>query len=138
MELFFLGNCSTSQTLLHSIDINTVYQFRVQLSPAHSCHCVNIETVGSISLINNWCIQDQPVKNIGNQFCATESNSTYFSQPVTIEDNFIHDVRCSHPFVMQNNIDTAVAYEGMFRCCPESKCLFPLKPLKIMNSANKT
>ena len=135
--VFVLGECnSNNQTLVHNIQDNTVYQFRVQLSPAHSCHCVNIETVGSTSLINqNWCIQ--PVISTGNHLCATESNSTYLSQPVAIGDNFIDNVECSHPFVMQNTMDTAVAYEGKFGSCPEAKCLFPLTPLPSVNNEDE-
>ena len=134
--VFLLGECnSTDQTLVHNIQNNTVYQFRVQLSPAHSCHCVNIETVKSVSLINQWCIQ--PVISTGNQLCATKSNSTYLSQPVAIEDGLIDNLMCSHPFVKQNTMDTAIAYEGMFGSCPESQCLFPLTPLPSVNNEDE-
>ena len=135
--VFVLGECnSTNQTLIHNIQTNTVYQFRVQLSPAHSCHCVDIETVGSVSLINqNWCIQ--PVISTGNHLCATASNSTYLSQPVAIDGDFIDNVDCSHPFVIQNTMDTAIAYEGIFGCCPVSQCLFPLTPLPSVNNEDE-
>ena len=136
--VFVVGECnSTDQTLVHNIQINTVYQFRVQLSPANSCHCVNIETVmGSSSLINQWCIQ--PVISAGNQLCTiAESNSMYLSQPVAIEAGLIDNVECSHPFVIQNTMDTAVAYEGMFGSCPEAQCFFPLTPLPSVNNEDE-
>ena len=134
VELFFLGNCSTSQTLLHQIQTNTVYQLRVQLSPAHSCHCVTLRTDQLFNGFLDWCVQ--PITNTPNKFCATENISTYISKPGVIRPPF-ENVECSHSFVMQNTMDTAVAYQGMFSCCSESQCLFPLKPLKIMNKANE-
>ena len=139
MELFFLGNCSTSQTLLHSIETDTVYQFRVQLSPAHSCHCVTLtDHPQFIRFSGQWCVQ--PITNTPIKLCATENISTYLTRPFVIPESLLlaQSTECSHPFVMQNTMDTAVAYEGMFSCCPESQCLFPLEPLKIMNKANKT
>ena len=132
MELFFLGNCSTSQTLLHQLQTNIVYQFRVQLSPAHSCHCVTL--TAAFNGLFEWCVQ--PITKTTTKLCATENISTYLTKPFAISDIF-EIVECNHPFVMQNTMDIAVAYEGMFSSCPESQCLFPLKPLKIMNKANK-
>ena len=132
---FFLGNCSTNKQTLLQIQTNFVYQFRVQLSPAHSCHCVTLTAAMMFNGFLDWCVQ--PITNTSTKLCATENISTYISKPSAIRDVF-DNVECSHPFVMQNTMDTAVAYEGMFGCCPESQCLFPLKPLKIMNKANKT
>ena len=135
MQLLFLGNCSTIQKLLHQIQTNIVYQFRVQLSPAHSCHCVTLTATNpTFSDFLNWCVR--PITHTPTKLCATENISTYISKPSAIREFFEH-VECSHPFVMQNTMDTAVAYEGMFSCCPESQCLFPLEPLKIMNKFNK-
>ena len=132
--MFFLGNCSTSQTLLHQIQTNIVYQFRVQLSPAHSCHCVTLTaTDPAFNDFLKWCVW--PITNTPTKLCATENISTYISKPIVIRPH-LESVQCSHPFVMQNTMDTAVAYEEMFGCCPESQCLFPLESLKIMNRDN--
>ena len=80
----------------------------------------------------------QPITNTPNKLCAMENISTYFTRPIAISVQFAGDAECSHPFVMQNTMDTAVAYEELFDCCPESQCLFPLKPLKInMNKAEE-
>ena len=38
---------------------------------------------------------------------------------------------------MQNTMDTAVAYEGMFGSCPEAQCLFPLTPLPSVNNEDE-
>ena len=143
MELFFVGNCSTSQALIHSIETNTVYQFRVQLSPAHSCHCVTLTATNpAFNQFLDWCVQ--PITNISTKLCAMENISTYLSKPVAIQrfsiiGNLELALECSHPFVMQNTMDTAVAYEGMFSSCPEShmQCLFPLESLKTMSKANE-
>ena len=135
-EIFFIfvvGECnSTNQTLVHNIQDNTVYQFRVQLSPAHSCHCVNIETVGDIKLLNGrWCNDLQSTKTI----CAAEgATRTYLSEPVAMistTNNTTEHVGCNHSFATHNVMEMSIAYEENFMSCPESQCLFPLLPLRL-------
>ena len=127
-----IGECnSTNQTLVHNIQNNTVYQFRVQLSPAHSCHCVNIETVGDIKLLNGgWCNDLQNTTTI----CAAEgATRTYLSEPVAVistTNSTTQHVGCDHSFAAHNVMDLAIAYEGDFTSCPGSQCLFPLLPLR--------
>ena len=137
---WWLGVCnSTNQTLVHNIQNNTVYQFRVQLSPAHSCHCVNIEAVGDIDLVEGrW----QCSKFINGMFsmsvCAIEDMiRTYLSEPVAVLTNSIHHVEChSNSLAVVNTMDTAIAYKGIFGSCPVSQCVFPLYPLSNTNNGN--
>ena len=118
-----------SDNKTHEIKNNTVYQFRVQLSPAHSCHCVNIETVGDINLVNRWC------EISSNVLCAKDelTTMTYLSQPVTMMNGNLVSLDCGHPFATLNVTDIAIAYEGKFECYPKHQCLFPLMPLTSVN-----
>ena len=119
--VFLVEECdSTNQTLVHNIQNNTVYQFRVQLSPAHSCHCVNIETVGDITLLNGrWCIKPGIIK-----ICADESRtSTHLSEPVAVvarASNYTTQiVDCDRQFVMDNIMNGAVGSEELLSIdCP--------------------
>ena len=108
---------------------NTVYQFRVQLSPAHSCHCVNIETVGDINLVNRWC-------EASNVLCAKNELTMmmYLSQPVvTMMNTSLVRLDCDHQFATLNVADIAIAHEGKCECYPKHQCLFPLMPLTSAN-----
>ena len=120
---------SDNKTLTHEIKNNTVYQFRVQLSPAHSCHCVNTTTVGDVNLVNRWC------ETSSNVLCAKDelTTITYLSQPVTMMNGSIVSLDCDHPFVTLNDTDIAIAHEGKFECYPKNQCLFPLMPLTSVN-----
>ena len=126
-----LGECnSTNQTLIHNIETYSVYQFRVQLSPAHSCHCVNIETVGYITLLNqDWCSQPEPITV--NRICAAGNTvNMYLSQPVAVlSADVTKNISCRNIFAMQNVTDTAIAHARTFGSCPEHECHFSLQPL---------
>ena len=132
--LYDAGMCeSENDKLIREIKTNTVYQFRVQLSPAHSCHCVNIETVGDINLDNRWC------EASSNVLCAKNELTmmTYLSQPVVTMMNASLEpapLDCGHQFVKLNVTDIAIAHEGTFESCPKHQCLFPLMPLTSVNN----
>ena len=130
---------STNQTLVHNIQNNTVYQFRVQLSPAHSCHCVNIEAVGDIDLVEGrWQCSNFINGMFSMSVCAIEDMiRTYLSEPVAVLTNSIHHVEChSNSLAVVNTMDTAIAYEGIFGSCPVSQCVFPLNPLSNTNNGS--
>ena len=137
------GMCeSDNNKLKREIKNNTVYQFRVQLSPAHSCHCVNIEAVGDINLVNRWC------NTSSNVLCAKNESTTmtYLSVPVHVVNMTDADdgpanakptpahLDCEHRFAKLNVTDIAIAHEGTFESCPKHQCLFPLMPLTSVNN----
>ena len=119
-----------SDNKTRKINANTVYQFRVQLSPAHSCQCVNIETVGDVNLVNRWC------ETSSNVLCAKNKLITmmYLSEPVVTRANgSLVYLDCDHPFTTLNDTDIAIVHEGTFECYPKHQCLFPLMPLTSVN-----
>ena len=132
--------------MVHEVQTNVAYQFRVQLSPAngHSCQCVKIEVNISRHSIQKWCM---PTQLSTSRFCAVQGKMmVYISQPTAISQPTpvqtppsspsitTTDVNCDLPFVMSNITDIAVAHDDMsFVCCPESQSLFPLTPLPSVN-----
>ena len=126
---------SDNNRLKREIKTNTVYQFRVQLSPAYSCHCVKIETVGYINLVSDrWCNASS------NVLCARNESTTmtYLSQPVvTMMDASTGELKsldCDHQFAKLNVTDIAIAHEEVFESCPKHQCLFPFMPLTSVNN----
>ena len=133
--------------MVHEVQTNVAYQFRVQLSPAngYSCQCVKIEVNISRHSIQKWCMPTQ--LSTSSRFCAVQGKMmVYISQPTAVSQPTpvqtppsspsiaTTDVNCDLPFVMSNITDIAVAHDDMsFVCCPESQSLFPLTPLPSVN-----
>ena len=121
-------NCTTEPSL---DTVAREYQFRVQLSVASSCHCVNVANVNSAlqiffvtsNPITNWCTEDFNVIST-SLLCATENKTSTFLSPLLNANATVVQCSNNNMYADQNNTDIAVAYNHtVFSSCSLSHCI---------------
>ena len=122
------------------VDPNTQYQFRIQLSRAPSCHCINAErfTNQLITLLSgggSWYHEksNQIITVPDANLCPSENYTTNtFLSPILqhISSNSQLSPECnSDTFCPHNTTDLAVAYKEKFaNSCTTERC-FPFARL---------
>ena len=140
MILFNVGLCNCTGDSFMA-DPNTQYQFRIQLSRAPSCHCINAgdftnQLITLLSLLSNvldWYHEEsnQIIKvSAGSNanLCPSDNTTSTFLSPIlqrlSITQQCNSDTFCPH-----NTTDLAVAYKETFaNNCTTERC-FPFAPL---------
>ena len=91
---YIVGNCRAAQNLTLSLPTifdeilstgiaNPQYQFRIELSPANPCHCLNVDSATGVTgnnIFSGWRDGWLWCSNNITQLCASDSdNVTYYS-----------------------------------------------------------
>ena len=119
-----------------TVDSNTQYQFRIELSRASPCYCISTadlarELLELLELIATFSWYHQGSNNAESAFisllCPSDNNtSTYITRILYYWSRDCNsDAFCPH-----NTTDLAVAYKDTFNAssCTTERC-FPFKPL---------
>ena len=125
-----IGTCNcTPEPSLDTEDRE--YQFRVQLSAASSCHCVDVTNVNealrnvfqTTNIITKWCTKDFDIIN-NSLLCATENKTSTFLSPLLNANTAADQCSNNNMYADQNTTDIAVAYNHtVFSSCSQSHCI---------------
>ena len=136
MILFNAGLCScTGDSFV--VDPNTQYQFRIQLSRAPSCHCINAECFTNQIISSgrgSWYHEksNQTIAVPDANLCPSENytTNTFLSPILQHINNSQLNPECNNDtFCPHNTTDLAVAYKETFaNNCTTEHC-FPFAPL---------
>ena len=128
--LLSIGTCNCTPE--PSLDTEArEYQFRVQLSAASSCHCVDVTNVNcalnnvfkTANVITNWCTEDFDVRN-NSLLCATENKTSTFLSPLLNANTAAVHCSNNNVYAGQNTTDIAVAFNHtVFSSCSQSHCI---------------
>ena len=94
VSCYIVGNCLAAHNLTLSLSTifdeilstgiaNPQYQFRIELSPANPCHCLNVDSATGVTgnnIFSGWRNGRLWCSNNITQLCASDSdNVTYYS-----------------------------------------------------------
>ena len=135
-----LCNC-TEDSFTRDPNNTRQYQFRIQLSRAPSCHCINaggftnqiIKLLSGGGSVLDWYHEEsnQIIKvsaDSNASLCPSDNTTSTFLSPILQKSN--DPLQCnSDPFCPHNTTDLAVAYNETFaNNCTTEHC-FPFAPL---------
>ena len=138
MILFNTGLCScTGDSFM--VDPNTQYQFRIQLSRAPSCHCINagdftnqlIELLSLATTLDWYHEESNQIITVPDaNLCPSDNYTTNtFLSPILQHNSQLSPECNSDTFCPHNTTDLAVAYKETFaNNCTTERC-FPFAPL---------
>ena len=103
---YIIGNCHAAQNLTLSLPTifdeilstsiaNPQYQFRIELSPANPCHCLNVDSSTGVTgnnIFSGWRNGRLWCSNNITQLCASDSDNVTFYSALIRQNGLLSDM----------------------------------------------
>ena len=104
---YIVGNCRAAQNMTLSLPLifdeilstgiarNSSYQFRIELSPANPCHCLNVDSATGVTgnnIFSGWRDGRLWCSNNITQLCASDSDNVTFYSALIRQNGLLSDM----------------------------------------------